>query len=130
MLTVQVKGVIDDDYEITVEFWVHFIFNRRIGVFYGDLNKGIDMKIPDSIKVVNGEARLYVVASGEYDILVFEAYGSVQIPYGPSKVFPDFKKEIKRWKVGSLESIQDIPNNSGVQTLSTDAGVDTSFLVE
>lgn len=125
-----VKGEIDEDYEITVEFWFHFILDKRIGVFHGDLNKGVDMKIPDSIKIINGEARLYVVASGEYDVLIFEAYGSYHIPHGPSKVFPDFKKEIKRWKVGNLESIQDIPNNSGVQTLSTDAGVDTSFSVE
>ena len=88
------------------------------------------MKIPDSIKVINGEARLYVVASGAYDILIFEAYGSVHIPYGPSKKFPPFKKEIKRWKVGNLQSIEDIPDNSGVQTLSSDAGVDTSFSVE
>ena len=88
------------------------------------------MKIPNSVKVINGEARLYVVASGEYDILVFEAYGSVHIPYGPSKTFPRFKKEIKRWKVGNLKSIQDMPNTSGVQTLSSDAGVDTSFSVE
>ncbi len=87
------------------------------------------MKIPDSIKIINGEARLYVVASGEYDILVFEAYGSVHIPYGPTKKF-HFKKEIKRWKVGNLSSIQDVPNNSGVQTLSNSAGVDTSFSIE
>ena len=88
------------------------------------------MKIPNSIKIINGEARLYVVASGEYDVLIFEAYGMVHIPYGPSKTFPHIKKEIKRWKVGNLESIEDIPNNSGVQTLSSDVGVDTSFSVE
>ncbi|CAF9932827.1 MAG: hypothetical protein ALECFALPRED_005387 [Alectoria fallacina] len=126
----RVKGEIDDDYSVTVEFWVHFLFDRRIGVFHGDLNQGIDMKIPDSIKIINGEARLYVVASGEYDVLIFEAYGMVHIPYGPSKTFPHIKKEIKRWKVGNLQSIEDIPNNSGVQTLSSDVGVDTSFSVE
>ena len=126
MLMEKVKGEIDDDYSCTVEFWVHFLFNKRIGVFHADLIKGIDMKIPDSIKIVNGEARLYVVASGIYDILVFEAYGTVNIPYGPSKKFGPFKKEIKRWKAGHLQSIEDIPNTSGVQTLSSDAGVDTS----
>ena len=88
------------------------------------------MKIPGSIKIISGEARLYAVASAEYDVLVFEAYGSVHLPYGPDKIFPPFKREIKRWMVGDLESIQDVPNNSGVQTLSNDAGVDTSFSVE
>ena len=88
------------------------------------------MKIPDSIKIITGEARLYAVVSAMYDILIFEAYGSVRIPYGPKKVFPPFQKEIKRWKVGDLESIQDVPDTSGVQTLSNGAGVDTSFSVE
>lgn len=129
-LIIQVKGEIDDDYSVTVEFWVHFLFDKRIGVFHGDLIRGIDMKIPDSIKIINGEARLYVVGSGEYDILIFEAYGSVNIPHGPHKVFPVFKKEIKRWKVGNLESIEDVPNNLGVQTLPNGAGVDTSFSIE
>ena len=88
------------------------------------------MKIPDSIKIISGEARLYAVVSAQYDVLIFEAYGSVHIPYGPNKVFPPFQKEIKRWKAGDLESIQDVPDNSGVQTLSNGAGVDTPVSVE
>lgn len=87
------------------------------------------MQIPASIKIVEGEARLYVVESGAFDILVFESYGSVHIPSGPSKVFPHFVKPIKRWKAGVLNSIQDVPKNSGVQTLSNDAGVDPSLSV-
>ncbi|KAF6219696.1 hypothetical protein HO133_004165 [Letharia lupina] len=125
-----VKGEIDDDYSVTVEFWVHYLVDKRIGVFHGDLIKGIDMKIPNSIQIINGEARLYVVQSGGYDVLIFEAYGSTHIPGGPNKVFPVFKKEIKRWEVGNLKSIQDVPNISGVQTPSIDAGADTSFSVE
>ena len=108
-----------------MEFWTHYLRDRRIGVYHGDLVQGIDMKIPESIKVINGEARLYVVASGEYDILVFEYYGSVVIPPIPVKTYPRFLVEIKRWKVGNLKSIQDVPNNSGVQTLLNDAGVNT-----
>ncbi len=106
-----------------MEFWVHYLFDRRIGVYHGDLVQGIDMKIPKSIQVTNGEARLYVVESGEYDILVFDAYGSVVIPPIPGKTYPRLLKEIKRWKVGNVKSIQDVPNNSGVQTLLNDAGV-------
>lgn len=98
---------------VTVEFWVHYLVNRRIGVHYGDLKRGVDMKIPGSIRFITGEARLYALMSGEYDVLVFEAYGNVRIPHGPNKAFPPFLKEIKRWKVGNLESIQDVPSNSG-----------------
>ena len=88
------------------------------------------MKIPDSIKIINGEARLYVLASGEYNILVFESYGTVQVPSGPTKQFSLFRRELKMWKAGNLQSIQDVPNNSGVQALSSDGGVDTSFSIE
>ena len=130
ILMEKVKGEIDEDYSCTVEVWVHCLFDRRIGVFNADLTKGIDMKIPDSIKVINGEARLYVVESGEYDILIFEAYGTAHVPYGPTKKFGPLQKEIKRWRVGSLPSIEDVPNNSGVQTLSNDTGVDTSLSIE
>lgn len=127
---VQVKGEIDEDLSLTVEFWAFYLFEKRIGVFHGDLVRGVDMKIPDSTKVVIGEARMYVVESGEYDVLIFEAYGTVHLPYGPIRIFPDFKQEIKRWEIGKLSSIQDVPNTSGVQALSSDAGVDTSFSVE
>ena len=88
------------------------------------------MKIPPSIQVVDGEAQLYVVASGEYDFLVFETYGSVHIAPGPPSSFGPFAKRIKKWKVGNLANIQDVPNNPGVRTRSNDAGVDTSFSVE
>ncbi|CAF9911013.1 hypothetical protein IMSHALPRED_009896 [Imshaugia aleurites] len=125
-----VKGEIDEDLSLTVEFWAFYLFEKRIGVFHGDLVRGVDMKIPDSTKVVIGEARMYVVESGEYDVLIFEAYGTVHLPYGPIRIFPDFKQEIKRWEIGKLSSIQDVPNTSGVQALSSDAGVDTSFSVE
>ncbi len=83
------------------------------------------MKIPESIKIISGEARLYVVASGVYNILVFEAYGSF-LPSQPTKVFPYFKKEIKRWKVGNLETVQGVSNSSGWQSVSRDTSVDTS----
>lgn len=130
ILQVQVKGEIDADYLVTVEFWVHYLSDRRVGVFHGGLIPGIDMKIPDSLKIIDGEARLYVVKSGEYDVLIFEAYGSVHAPSEPTKVFPPFKKAIKRWKVGNLDSMQEVPNISGLQTLSNDTGVDASFSVE
>ena len=131
MLTVQVKGEIDDDYSVMVEFWVHYAFDRRIGIFHGDLLQGVDMKmIPGTGKVVDGEARLYVLGIGQYNILVFEAYGSVHVSNGPGRAFPPFKKQIKRWRAGDLRSIQDVPNNSGVPTLSNNAGVDTSSSVE
>lgn len=71
------------------------------------------MKIPNSLKFITGEARLYALMSAEYDILVFEAYGNVRIPSGPSKAFPPFVKEVKRWRVGNLKSIQDVPSSSG-----------------
>ena len=70
------------------------------------------MKIPASIKVVDGEARLYVVASGQYQILVFEAYGSVNVPKGQGQLFSPFKRQIKRWRMGDLNSIQDVPDAS------------------
>lgn len=123
-LLVKVKGEIDSDYSVTVEFWVHYLVDTRIGVYLGDLVKGVDMKIPDSIKTINGEARIYVVATAGYDLLIFEAYGSF-LPSGPTNI-PVFKREIKRWKVGVLNSIQDVPNSSGVQALSNDADVDAS----
>ena len=123
-LWVKVKGEIDSDYSVTVEFWFHYLVDKRIGVYLGDLVSGVDMKIPDSIKTINGEARMYVVASGGYDVLIFEAYGSF-LPSGPTNI-PVFKREIKRWKVGVLQSIQDVSNSSGVQALSNDADVDAS----
>ncbi len=83
------------------------------------------MKIPESIKVINGEARLYIVGSGVYNILVFEAYGNF-LPSHPTKVIPNFKKEIKRWKVGNLETVQNVSNSSGWQSVSRDTNVDTS----
>ena len=71
------------------------------------------MKIPDTISFISGEARLYALVSGEYDVLVFEAYGNVRIPHGPNKAFPPFLKEIKRWRVGNLENTQDVPSSLG-----------------
>lgn len=106
ILRVQVKGEIDEDYSVTVEFWVHYQSDLRIGVYHGDLKGGTDMKIPASIKVLDGEARLYVVPSGKYDVLVFEAYGNVHSPQ-VSKSVPLFKKEIKRWRAGTLVASSD-----------------------
>lgn len=120
----------DQDYSATVEIWVHTVSDRRIGIFYGHLIQGIDMKIPSSIKSIDGEARLYMVVSGGYDVLVFEAYGTVHPPHALSKYFAPFQKEIKRWKVGTFPNFTDVPDNSGVHTLSNDASVDTSFSVE
>ena len=85
-------------------------------MFQGDLRQGVDMRIPDSMKVVNGEARLYVASGRGYEVLVFEMYGSVQQPGGPSKVFPHILMEIKRWKAGNIASIQGVS-----QTGSNDA---------
>ena len=82
------------------------------------------MKIPKSERIVNGEARLYVVRSGVYIVLVFEAYGSF-LPSRPTKDF-SFFKEVKGWKVGNLEAIQDVPNSSGLQLVSNDTNVDAS----
>lgn len=76
--------------------------------------------------VVKGESALYVGRSGDYVILVFEANsGSIHLPQGPSTTFPPFSKAIKRWRVGIQGSLEDVPNSSGVQTLSSNAGVDT-----
>ena len=111
---------------MTVEFWFHYLTDRRIGVFHGDLLQSVDMKIPDSIQAISGEARLYVVSSGQYQVLVFEAYGSVQVPKKQSQVFSPFQKELKRWRVDDLKSIEDVPDISGVQTLSNGVGVDTT----
>ena len=127
ILLVQVKGEIDEDLAVTVEFWFHYNVDRRIGVYHGDLVYGTELTIPKKEKIIDGEARLYVVTSGAYEVLEFEAYGSVHFPSTQSKKFPSFTKEIKRWKVGQLNSIEDVPNNSGVQTPSSNAGVDTSF---
>lgn len=121
-----VKGEIDDEDSVTIEFWVHYLYDRRIGVFYGNTRNGIDMKIPESIKVTSGEARLFVVVSGGYDILMIEAYGSVNVPSSPATRFPDFTQPIKRWKTGDLASIEDVPNNSGVRAVSNGAGVITT----
>lgn len=105
-LRVQVKGEIDEDYSVTVEFWFHYQSDQRIGVFHGDLVAGTDMKIPAGTKVMDGEARLYVVKSGNYEVLVFEAYGNVHLPQ-VSKSVPSFKKEIKRWRAGTLIASSD-----------------------
>ena len=127
MLMLQVKGEIDHELSVTVEFWAHYEFDRRIGVFHGYLVQGVDMKmIPGKLKVIDGEARLFVVRSGQYNILVFEAYGSVHISSGPGRTFPLFLKQLKRWRAGDLSSIEDVPNNSGVQTLSNNVhAIDT-----
>lgn len=101
ILRVQVKGEIDQHYTVTVEFWVHYQIDQVIGVYHGDLIGGTDMHIPASIKVLDGEARLYVVRSGKYDVLVFEAFGNVNTRQ-VSKSVPPFKQEIKRWRAGTL----------------------------
>ena len=72
-----------------------------------------------------GETALYVGPSQGYLVLVFEARsGSIHVPQGPSATFPAFSKAIKRWRVGSLGSLEDVPNNSGVQTYTSDASGD------
>ena len=76
--------------------------------------------------VVKGESALYMAASAGYAVLVFEAQsGSIHVPQGPSTSFPAFSKAIKRWKVGPGGGLEDVPNSSGVQTLSSNADVDT-----
>ena len=72
-----------------------------------------------------GETALYAGSSGGYIILVFEARsGSIHVPKGPSTNFPPFSKAIKKWWIGPGR-MEDVPNSSGEQTLSSDAGVDT-----
>ena len=76
--------------------------------------------------VFKGESALYIGESGQYAVLVFESRGgSIHVPKGPSTTFPAFSQAIKRWKVGAPDSLEDAPNGSGVQTLSSNAGVDT-----
>lgn len=105
---------------------MHYQYDRTIGVFYGNLASGVDIKIPPSTGVVVGEARLYVVMSEGYEILALESYGNVNIPGAATQPFPDFVKAIKRWRVGDLTSIEDVPNNSGVPAMSNGASVNTS----
>ena len=130
ILLVKVKGEVDRDYSATVEFWYDYRYDRRIGVYHGYLLPGVDMKIADNSKIMDGEARLYVVQNGEWIVLVFEAYGSVHLPFTSTKQFPPYVKAIKRWKVGSLTTMQDVPNTSGIQTLSNVAIMDTSVSAE
>ena len=79
-----------------------------------------------SNSVVKGESALYVGSTGDYVVLVFEASsGSIHLPNGPSTTFPPFSKAIKRWIVGVRGSLEDVPNSSGVQTLSSNAGMNT-----
>ena len=76
--------------------------------------------------VFKGESALYIGRSGQYSVLVFESKGgSIHVPKGPSTTFPAYSKVIKRWRVGIPGSLADAPNSSGVQTLSSNAGVDT-----
>ena len=130
ILLVKVKGEVDGDYSATVEFWYDYRYDRRIGVYHGYLDPGVDMKIADSSKVIQGEARLYVVKSGEWIVLVFEAYGSVHLPSTPTKQIPPFAKAIKRWKSGDLSNMQDVPDTSGAQTLSNVTILSTSVSAE
>ena len=84
------------------------------------------MRPSASNKVFKGELALYVGLSQGYLVLVFEARpGSINVPPRSSASFPAFSKAIKRWKVGSLGSLEDVPNNSVVQTLASNAGTDT-----
>ena len=102
------------------------MFDRRIGLYYGDLDQGVDMTPSPSNSVVKGESALYAGSSGDYVVLVFETKsGSIHVPKGPSTSFPPFAKAIKRWRIGVQGSLEDVPNNSGVQTLSRNVGVDT-----
>ena len=76
--------------------------------------------------VFKGESALFIGPSRGYTVLVFETKsGSIHIPQGPSTTFPAFSKAIKRWISVIPGSMEDVPNNSGVQTLSSNAGVDT-----
>ena len=130
ILPVKVKGEVDSGYSATVEFWYDYRYDRRIGVYQGYLDPGVDMKIADSSKIMQGEARLYLVKSGEWIVLVFEAYGSVHLPFASTKQIPPFAKAIKRWKTGNLMTIQDVPSTSGIQLLSNVTVKDTSVSAE
>ena len=130
ILLVKVKGEVDNDYTATVEFWYDYRYDRRIGVYHGNLDPGVDMKIADSSNIMQGEARLYVVESGEWMVLVFEAYGSVHLPFTAAKEILPYAKAIKRWKVGNLRTMQDVPNTSGIQTLSNVTVMNTSVSAE
>ena len=130
ILLVKVKGEIISDYSATVEFWYDYRYDRRIGVYNGYLDPGVDMKIADSSNIMQGEARLYTVKSGEWIVLVFEAYGSVHLPFTSTKNFPPFAKALKRWEAGNLRTMQDVPSTSGMQTLSNVTVMDTSVSAE
>lgn len=114
----RVRGEIDDGWLVTVEFYADInsspaILDRRLGVYKGDLTQGVDMKISSETQVITGEAELMLVQSGQYDVLVFQAAsGVIRIPGGQVKNFRAFKKDIKRWKHGNLNSIEDVPSNS------------------
>lgn len=127
---VKIKGEVDGDYSATVEFWYDYRYDRRIGVYHGYLLPGVDMKISDTSDIMKGEAKLYVVQSGEWIVLFFEAYGSVHLPSASTKQFAPYAKAIKRWKVGYLKTMQDVPNTSGIQTLSNATVTDTSVSAE
>ena len=128
---VMIKGEVDSDYSATVEFWYDYRhYDRTIGVYHGYLLPGVDMKITDSSNVMKGEAKLYVVQSGEWIVLMFEAYGSVHLPSSSTQTFSQYTKAIKRWKVGNLKTMQDVPNTSGIQTLSNATVTDTSVSAE
>ena len=130
ILLVKVKGEVDNDYSTTVEFWYDYHYDRRIGVYHGFLNPGVDMKIADTSNIMQGEARLYVVQTGVWDVLAFEAYGSVHLPLASTKQFLPFAKAIKRWKAGYLGTMQDVPDTMGVQMLSNVTGTKTSISAE
>ena len=130
ILLIKVKGEVDRDYSATIEFWYDYRYDRRIGVYHGNLYSGVDMKIADSSNIMQGEARLYVAKSGEWMILVFEAYGSVHLPSTPTKEILPFAKAIKRWEAGNLRTMQDVPNTFGIQTLSNVTVMDTSVSAE
>ena len=130
ILLVKVKGEVDRYYSATVEFWYDYRWDRQIGVYHGYLIQGVDMKIADSANIMQGEARLYTVKSGEWILLVFEAYGSVHLPSAPIQKFAPFAKAIKRWKFGNLMTIQDVPSTSGIQTVSNVTIMDTSVSAE
>lgn len=126
-------GELDSDLQVTVEFWVHYDLDRRIGVYHGDLANGCDMKIPATIHIITGEAVLYAQVDpddADYDALVFEAYGAVSIK-GSTVKFPDFKRTIDRWYVGDVKSIKSVTGGAGVQALALNTkGVDTAFSEE
>ena len=76
--------------------------------------------------VFKGESALFIGPSGGYTVLVFETKsGSIHVSQGPSTTFPAFSKAIKRWISVIPGSMEDVPNVSGVQTLSSNAGMDT-----